>query len=48
MKLFVQKSLKMKLQLKRYMVLKLQGLDLNYKMNTGARLEFVRRIGASV
>jgi hypothetical protein len=48
MKLFVQKSLKMKLQSKRYMVLKLQGLDLNYKMNAGARLEFVRRIGASV
>jgi hypothetical protein len=48
MKLLVQKSLKTELQLKRYVVLKLQGLDFNYKMNTGARLEFVRRIGPSV
>jgi hypothetical protein len=46
--LLVQKSLKTELQLKRYVVLKLQGLDFNYKMNIGARLVFVRRIGASV
>jgi hypothetical protein len=45
MKLLAQKSLKTDLRLKRYEVLKLKGLDFNYKMKTGARLEFTRRTG---
>jgi hypothetical protein len=48
MKLLAQKSLKMELQLKRCEVLNLPGLDFNYQMKTGVRLEFARRTGASV
>jgi hypothetical protein len=40
-----RKSLKTELWLKRYEILKLQGLDCKY---TGARLELARRIGASM
>jgi hypothetical protein len=48
MKLLAQKSLKTELRLKRYKVLKLQGLDFTYKTKIGARQEFARRLRASV
>jgi hypothetical protein len=48
MKLLAQKLFKTELWLKRYKILKLQGLDFNYKMKTWARQEFARKPRASV
>jgi hypothetical protein len=55
MKLLVQKSLKTELRLKRYKVLKLQGLDckiawvrFKIELKTGARSELYQKPRASV
>jgi hypothetical protein len=48
MKILAQKSLKTELRLKRYDILKFQGLGFNYNSKIGARSGLITKTGALV